>query len=237
MLHVEPDPNGAPDGPVIPVALGRERASRILNITRSAACSSLLRPNEAVIRRYTSPELFDVLTTEVVEMDTLDSQVELRGFRPDFLKIDVQGTELDVLAGAERALEHVVGVEVEVEFVPTYEGQALFSDIDPFLRERGFELFDLSTVHLKRRRAPGRGQAVWADALYLRPPETTTRTDALAEVAIAYRLWDLAACLGMEVPSRRRPPGSGRVAEALRRAADWLVPDGDWPTRNGRLGS
>lgn len=51
-----------------------------------------------------------------------------------------------------------------------YEGQPLFADVDSFLRARGFDLFDLNRVYWRRpvRPSAGRGQLVFADALYFR---------------------------------------------------------------------
>ena len=39
----------------------------------------------------------------------------------DFIKIDVQGAELDVFKGGKKALENVLKIICEMEFVPLYE--------------------------------------------------------------------------------------------------------------------
>ena len=55
--------------------------------------------------------------------------------------------------------------------MPIYEGQPLFADVDIFLREKGFSLFDLDR-HWWKRDVPSyvasRGQMIFADILYLR---------------------------------------------------------------------
>jgi hypothetical protein len=90
----------------------------------------------------------------------------------DFVKVDTQGSELPILKGAGDYLtESNIGIEVEVEFLPLYQGQPLFADVDIFLRAQGYELFDLSRHFWRRTGTPGdkgcfRGQLVYADALY-----------------------------------------------------------------------
>ena len=81
-------------------------------------------------------------------VDTLDHQLERHGLDDvDFIKVDTQGSELFVLQGASQVLgQHVVGVEVEVEFASIYGGQPLFADVDRHMREHGFDLFDLRRV-------------------------------------------------------------------------------------------
>lgn len=67
--------------------------------------------------------------------------------RVDFIKIDVQGYELEVLKGADRLLcESVAAVYSEAQMVPLYEGAALYSDIDQFLRRRGFEMYRIQEI-------------------------------------------------------------------------------------------
>ncbi len=90
----------------------------------------------------------------------------------------MQGADLDVLQGGEQVLQRsTLGVSIEVEFSPVYQGQPLFSEIDQYLRSHGFVLFDLTMddpwCRLPRSIAPlwsanRPGQLLWANALYLR---------------------------------------------------------------------
>lgn len=60
----------------------------------------------------------------------------------DFLKIDVQGGEYELLEGAAAMLANTGVINVEVSFVPQYKDQKLFSHVDLQLREHGFELLN-----------------------------------------------------------------------------------------------
>ena len=54
--------------------------------------------------------------------------------RVDFIKLDTQGSELDILHGAGSLLDNCSGLQLEVMFSPLYEGQPLFADVDAYLR-------------------------------------------------------------------------------------------------------
>jgi hypothetical protein len=54
------------------------------------------------------------------------------------LKLDVQGYELNVLLGAGEALKHCAFVYAECSHLTLYKGQALYSDVEGFLRNHGF---------------------------------------------------------------------------------------------------
>jgi hypothetical protein len=56
----------------------------------------------------------------------------------DFLSIDTQGSELEILQHAEETLRNCVGLKLEVGFVRNYKNRPLFGDIDNFLVARGF---------------------------------------------------------------------------------------------------
>ena len=58
--------------------------------------------------------------------------------RIDFIKIDVQGAELEIFRGGERSLKDVVAIVTEVEFEPIYVGQTIYEDVSIYLREQGF---------------------------------------------------------------------------------------------------
>lgn len=157
------------------VAVGAREEARTLYVTREPACSSLLKPNAGFFGQFAdcAPQV------EVMEQRTLET-VSLNNFLPgagvtsvDFLELDTQGTELEIFKGADRFLAtSVVGLQIEIEFSPIYEGQPLFGAVDEYLRGFDFMLFDLTRNRYRRAAMPRniitRGQLLWGDALYLR---------------------------------------------------------------------
>lgn len=95
---------------------------------------------------------------------TLDDLVAESGVSGaiDLLKIDTQGTELDVLKGAHRVLPRVRMIWTEVSFRAMYEGSALFADVQGLLVQNGFRL---CTIQEGFRGADG--ELLQADALFL----------------------------------------------------------------------
>jgi FkbM family methyltransferase len=89
-----------------------------------------------------------------VPLRTLDSLVttgELR--RPDLVKLDVQGYELEVLRGANSVLEHAQVLLVELSFRRLYAGQPLAHEVIAFLGQRGFRIADVCTYSQRARDA------------------------------------------------------------------------------------
>ena len=156
-------------------AVGGRDERRTLYVTRNPACSALLQPNLALYGRFKdcAPDL-EVVEEKPIDVVTLDSFLPGAGVGAvDFLDLDTQGSELEILEGAQSFLaKSVVALKCEVEFSPLYEGQPLFGDVDSYLRKFGFMLFDLSRSRYRRANFPAyaltRGQLLWGDALYLR---------------------------------------------------------------------
>jgi FkbM family methyltransferase len=75
---------------------------------------------------------------------TLDGLRAERGLKSPFLiKIDVQGAELDVLAGATEMLREAEYVVLEVSFFEFFRGGPLFHDVVAFMAARGFVAYDI----------------------------------------------------------------------------------------------
>ena len=66
----------------------------------------------------------------------LDDVDEIKNI--DYLKIDIQGGELEVFKNGVNLLKNCLVIHTEVKFLPMYEGQPLFSEVELFLRELGF---------------------------------------------------------------------------------------------------
>jgi FkbM family methyltransferase len=150
-----------------------------VHITRWPGCTSLYRPDPTVIDLFdmigaSAGGNFEVLRTATIETRRLDDIADCPA--GDYLKLDVQGAELDVLRGAGKSLASAVVIELEAEFVPLYENQPLFGDIQVFLAARGFmlhKLIDISGRAFRPWRWPSNpfiplSQLLSADAIFVR---------------------------------------------------------------------
>lgn len=111
----------------------------------------------------------------------------------DFLKLDIQGGELDALRGATRVLGSVLAVHVEVEFIPIYVSQPLFDDVFRSMVAAGFDLFDLPRLERCRYQG-GQGRAdrvVWADAVFIPSRERLDELDAERTMRLARIMRDV----------------------------------------------
>lgn len=150
-------------------------AERDFHVTNVPMTSSLYPPNSDLLRQFNYlDELTRVVETHRVRTIRLDDVAEAED--TDYLKIDVQGAELDVLNGGPRTLDAAVVVHIEVDFVPLYAGQALFGDVDVELRRHGFLLHRFHEI-AGRAFWPlvadndvnkALSQSLWADAVYVK---------------------------------------------------------------------
>jgi FkbM family methyltransferase len=61
----------------------------------------------------------------------------------DFLKMDVQGAEIDILEGAQKLLPNIKWVYLEVSFVKCNDGAPLFDTVFKYLSDRNYRISDL----------------------------------------------------------------------------------------------
>ena len=107
---------------------------------------------------------FEKKKTITVETDTIDNYCAKNFIKYiTILKLDVQGSELDVLEGAESMLSlgKIDLVYIEWQVVPLYENHSLYYEIGNYLGQFGYELFNLYNINEARS-----GQIRWADAIF-----------------------------------------------------------------------
>ena len=96
-----------------------------------------------------SPLAKDIYSKEFEELRhtiTIDSAVETFNFPlPDFVKIDVQGAELDILSGMTNTLKTVKHLIVELQHVEYNIGAKQVEESIPFIESLGFELVSTGT--------------------------------------------------------------------------------------------
>lgn len=123
-----------------PVALGSRTALMPMKLTDFIDASSLLEMTAAQRHHYNVHRVGETMV-RVERLDDYCRQEDLP--RPDLIKFDIQGYELEALRGAEACLKLAKAVLSEVSFIEFYEGQCLFHDIVAFLAERGFQVHSL----------------------------------------------------------------------------------------------
>ncbi len=162
-----------PNRRFLPFAVG-DGTTRTFHLCNRAMTSSLYEPNTGLLEHF--HEIADL--TRVVERSKLktyrlDDLPEAAD--PDFIKLDVQGAELDVIHGAPLALAQTMVLETEVEFIPMYKDQPLFAHVDQELRRRGFMFHRFAgfagrgfkpVVMKFLNRLPS--QWMWSNAIYIK---------------------------------------------------------------------
>lgn len=127
------------------VALGASRAQALLHRASNDGASSSLLPMTG--HHQAAAPAVRTLDTELVQVETLAGIWPGLGIAPTdriLLKIDTQGYEREVLAGAAEYLPRIAGVLCEMSTVELYAGSPLYFEIDGVLRQAGFALTHLS---------------------------------------------------------------------------------------------
>jgi len=163
---------------------------RTFYVTNTGMTSSLLRPNLKFVELFQNlAELMQVVATQELETQRLDDVAEIREYGCDLLKLDTQGSELEILSHARQTLSRCLIVQTEVEFVPLYENQPLFGDVDQLLRASGFMFHRFLGVAGRAFKPivshddPNRtlSQLLWGDAIYVLDP---ARWEAIAPASL-----------------------------------------------------
>ena len=206
-------------------ALGKSSGAAVLYEARLPASTSLYKTRMGYFGRFLNRDNGATVGERKIEVATLDEVIAEYGIRNlDFIKLDVEGAELDVLQGGIKALEtpRVLGVLSEIRLHREINGSPPFAELDNFLRVQGFSLYDIEINRHSRVALPYpglanyvtttgerffgytlRGQVQDGDALYFRDlfasaavsPVSMLKVCALMEI---YSLNDCAAELILE---------------------------------------
>ena len=170
--------------------------------------TSMLEPDVEVLSHFhVLAECAEVVERLRMPTKRLDDLPETMG--ADYVKLDVQGSELAILQNAVEFLKSVTVVQIETNFVPFYEDQPLFAELDQELRGAGFYLHRFQPLVsrvfkpllLNNDPYAGLSQVLWTDAIYVRkfteldsvPDEGLLKTARI--VHETYRSYDLAGML------------------------------------------
>ena len=142
-------------------AIGPAPGNATIHVSKRDDSSSLLPITTTQVALF--PGTAEVATA-TVRVATLREFVSAEDIQPPaFLKLDVQGYELEALRGCEDLLDRFAYVYAECSFVELYAGQAMADEVIAWLRECGFRLRGVHNTDYDRY-----GRAIQADFLFAR---------------------------------------------------------------------
>ncbi|GAB4382530.1 MAG: hypothetical protein Kow00121_42940 [Elainellaceae cyanobacterium] len=127
--------NSLPSAEYVIAAAGKEVGEITLNVFPDLIGTS------AYVEYRDSQQTSQPRTVPVITLDALCQERELTG--PYLLKLDVQGAELDVLAGATEVLKQTEYIILETTLIPFSPEMPLMADVILFMKERGFVPYDI----------------------------------------------------------------------------------------------
>ena len=138
---------------IFPYALGNEEKDVEMYVSdHGGMCSSILKP-KIVLEQYPGIKFPSKETVKMIKLD--DAEIDIADY--NFMNIDVQGYELEVLKGSKRILKNIDYVYTEINVDEVYEDAPHVDKLDEFLSTYGFSRVetDLSGT-------------TWGDAFYIK---------------------------------------------------------------------
>ena len=204
----------------LPTALGRRSGDATLFESKLAFSISLYKTRMDYFNRFVNRDNGVVVSERTIAVKSLDDTMKLHGIdHVDFLKLDAEGAELDILMGGEEVLRsgRLLGLLSEIRLHEEINGSPPFATLDGFVRDQGLRLYNIAVNHHSRIALPypqlndyrldtgekfyaytAHGQVQDGDALYFRdlftkPESKLTSILKLCALMEIYMLNDCAA--------------------------------------------
>ena len=149
-------------------ALSNKKKNITLNVTKGIYQTSVLKPNMKFLKQFQNSDRYKIINHLKIQANKLDS-FAIKDV--DFIKVDTQGYNYEILEGSIKTLENTLGVETEVEFSKVYNNQKLFGNVSNILLKNNFEFIDFTILkRWNRYNKSNYGQCIFGNALFLKKP-------------------------------------------------------------------
>ncbi|MEO0412184.1 MAG: FkbM family methyltransferase [Pseudomonadota bacterium] len=183
----------------IPKALWNTASAVDIHLAEQGSTSSIYPPNWPFLEEFEDKHGKPRTTKSIVnlQVETLENATSTYGFSPDFIKIDTQGAEYEILVGMARVLtEQCIGCTLETWTSPVHKGQKLSFEVMEYMHKCAFRVFDIerSAVWQRRNQAKlknNRGELVGFDLLYFKEPKAVLKLASTKRIkaAVLCDLW------------------------------------------------
>ena len=157
------------------LALWSDKKENIpLYLTQYQAASTLLQLNKNTLSAFLNYDCHEEIKISKINANSIENSLN-DSF--DFIKVDAEGADLEILKGAEKFLkDSCLGIEVEVSFINRHKKAPYFSETDSYIRNLDFVLMDLQTEKWIRKNnffsTKTNPQLIWGNAIYILSKES-----------------------------------------------------------------
>lgn len=145
------------------MAIGATDGEIRINVAENLESSSILNVLDSHLGGEPQARTVDCVTVPLQRLDSAGI-IYLQNVSKPFLKIDVQGYEPQVLAGATEILPKLAGLQLELSLTPLYDGELGFREMIDLVEREGFTLHDINPCYSDAKT----GRTYQVDALFFR---------------------------------------------------------------------
>ena len=206
-------PEGFKQFKIFPNFVGEEKSNEIFHIYKSPGMSSKFLLSERFMGLFTNGcEISKTINIKPISLKHFIDSEKVSSV--DLIKLDTQGSELEILKSARGRLNKILMVESEVELTQMYDGQPIMGEYVDYMHTQGFEVLYINRVFQTRSSYPGqaRGQITFSDFLFSKredhfdefsPVELAKHAILLCNYGhldIAYDIWNGYATVKQLIP-------------------------------------
>ena len=122
--------------------LGDYDGEAIINISANSESSSFLDMLPAHIKHRPESKFISKEKVNIKKIDSIYNDFYNDSERV-FLKIDAQGYEYNIIEGAKKSLNNIIGLQIEISIEPLYKGDKLICEMINYLENKGFKLMSI----------------------------------------------------------------------------------------------
>ncbi len=148
------------------MAIGDRDAEVTINIASNSVSSSILPMVDLHLDAAPASAYIAQETVKISKIDTIAPEY-LPGHQHVFLKVDVQGFEQQVIAGANRTLPHIKGIQLEMSLASLYEGELVLQDMLALMQQQNYSLHSVIPGYADLKT----GRLLQMDGIFVRNPD------------------------------------------------------------------
>ena len=158
----------------LPYALG-DGTEQTLKVCRAPGMTSLLEPDMEMLTHFHGFDDWAIVEERLpIQTHRLDDIEEIGDI--DFIKIDTQGAEYQIIEAGQKKITNAVAMHVELSFKPIYHGEKSFAEVDLLMNKLGFSLHTMAQINRRAFRPmifnnsifDGLHHILQVDALYIK---------------------------------------------------------------------